>query len=425
MPAHPSLSSLVPLFGVALLLRLAFVAWAPGVPTGDGLFYHQLALDLKLGNGYVNFDRSPANTWGPGWPGALAALHLCFGDGARVGMWANALAGAATALLLVRLGHLLAGARVALVGGWLYALWPSMIYFSATLHREPFFNLLLVTTLIAVVEAGRPTRIGRQPFAWAAGVGVLVGFGTLVRDESLLLLAPFALYWLVARRPSRATAAMIGLAFVLSLVVVAPWTLRNYRAFDRFILTSAGSGMVLHAANHPGASGGNDLRAILDYIVELGVADETQAEQNLAMYDDAPGRVARYVRDEPAEVSALLLHKLWLTYGSDASSADLVRGFFGPARWHLDATTWQRLAMVANVWWWGLAPFIVLGLFAARTWRSDALVLLAGLQLVYSTLHLVFVASARAHTSEVLWLALLAAAGLLMLNDRWRGRARG
>ena len=38
--------------------------------------------------------------------------------------------------------------------------------------------------------------------------------------------------------------------------MIAPWSVRNYLVFDRFIPTSANGGAVVYLGNHAGATGG-------------------------------------------------------------------------------------------------------------------------------------------------------------------------
>ena len=41
-----------------------------------------------------------------------------------------------------------------------------------------------------------------------------------------------------------------------ALVIIGPWTVRNYLVYDEFILTTAAGGYGLWLGNNPGANGG-------------------------------------------------------------------------------------------------------------------------------------------------------------------------
>jgi len=407
------------IFLLALLLRVAFVLWSPGEPTGDGVFYHQHARDLMLGNGYVNFDRSPANTWMPGWSSWLALLYGLFGFEPRVGMLANAVLGAGTAALLVPLGEKLFRRRVGEIGGLLYALWPGVIYYSATLFNETLFSFLLVVAANVAVWAARSETTRLPRFAFAGG---LLGGCALVKAEPLVLTGAFAAFFFVEifarRRRPRAFVAATTLFVVCAALVVLPWSIRNYRTFDRVIPTVAGSGMVVAAANHMGASGGNDLAFLLAYLQELGVEHATQAEQNIAMYDDGWRRAGSFVRDNPAEALRLMGRKMRLTYAGDSEGATLVRGFFGREKWHLSEGTWRGLSRVSDIYWFAMWLPLCIGFARLRDWPRSTRALILGSLATWLVLHLVFMGGERFHHPEVLFYALVAAFGIEHVFER-------
>jgi 4-amino-4-deoxy-L-arabinose transferase-like glycosyltransferase len=403
------------IFLLALGARLAFVAWAPGEPTGDGIFYHQHGVDLAAGNGYVNLDRSPANTWMPGWPALLAGLYSVFGVHARLAMSMNALLGALTAVGVAGLGQRLFGARAGLAAGCLYALWPGLIYFSATLFNEALFSLLFIVALNLAVDATRATS---RPLLRYAATGLALGACALVKSEPLVLCLPIAVWFYAVRVDTRHFLLASTVCFGVTLACVAPWTLRNYQTFDRFIPTAAGGGMAVAAANHPGASGGNDLVYLLAYLERLGVSDATQAEQTLALHDHAWTEVRGFASSQPVEALHVVGRKLALTYGGDAGGAELVRGHFGRANWFLDEVTWRRLAVIADtVWWSGLVLFGV-GLLALARAPSTTRLLLGGLLACWFGLHVVFMGGMRFHVPELLVVILIAGLGVDWLLGR-------
>ncbi len=404
------------IFALALGARLAFVLWAPGEPTGDGIFYHQHGIDLAAGNGYVNLDRSPANTWMPGWPALLAALYAVFGVHAQLAMFANALFGALTAVGLARLGAALFGERAGRSSGVLYALWPGAIYFSATLFNEALFSLLFVVALNLAVAAAGATSRRAQRFALT---GLALGACALVKAEPLVLCVPIAAYFFVRRVDLRGFALCAALCFGVTLACVAPWTLRNYLTFDRFIPTAAGGGMVVAAANHAGASGGNDLAYLLAYLERLGVADAPLAEQTLAMHDHAWAEARAFAYTQPVEALRLVGRKLALTYAGDSGGAELVRGHFGRDNWFLDEATWRRLAVIADTWWWSVLVLCGVGAMALVREALATRVLLVGLWMTWISLHAVFMGGMRFHVPELLLFGLVAGLGV----DWMLGRA--
>ena len=73
----------------------------------------------------------------------------------------------------------------------------------------------------------------------------------------MLLYLPLAVAWLVVgRRLTLAVALTVG-----AVVVVAPWTMRNLRVHDRFVLIASEGGVTFWTGNHPLARGEGDLAA--------------------------------------------------------------------------------------------------------------------------------------------------------------------
>jgi 4-amino-4-deoxy-L-arabinose transferase-like glycosyltransferase len=110
------------------------------------------------------------------------------------------------------------------------------------LSNEGLFAVMVgVLLLMAYRFIERPTRLR------ALGLGVLVGLATLAREEGLLfvpvLLIPLA--WRVGPPARRGLTVMAVLGTVL---VIAPWTVRNYVAFHQFVPV-ANSGAVISGAN--------------------------------------------------------------------------------------------------------------------------------------------------------------------------------
>jgi hypothetical protein len=90
----------------------------------------------------------------------------------------------------------------------------------------------------------------------AAAAGVLAGGAALVRPAMLLFL-PLAVAWLLRGR-------RLALAVALTLAavtVITPWTLRNLRVHERFILIASEGGVTFWTGNHPLARGEGDLAA--------------------------------------------------------------------------------------------------------------------------------------------------------------------
>lgn len=404
--------------GVALVLRVAFVWWAPAGLVSDADFYHGHALALMNGNGYTNADGSPAILWMPGWPAFLAALYSTFGVSVRAAQLANALLGAATAALVCALGARLFDRRTGLAAGAVYAVWPGVLFYVAVLFSETLFTALFTATLLLVVIAGQSGRI-----AWLAAAAGMLAVSVWVRSEPVAFLPVFAWFLARARGSWRRGALEAGLLAAVLVVGIAPWTLRNARAFGRFIPTSANSGTVFYEGNHAGAPGGNDLPAMLEFRARfahlpLGPGD---VERGAAGWREG----LAFVVGQPGEALVIGLRKLWVTYRSDDRAPVLIRGFEGPRRileshyvplrGYMPESTMLWMQRVANAFWYGVIALACAGAWRAPHWRPETRVLLLGALGTWVAIHFLLIGGARFHVPEAPLLALLAGGGLRAL----------
>jgi 4-amino-4-deoxy-L-arabinose transferase-like glycosyltransferase len=398
------------IFAAAAAIRVAFALLAPGVALSDGRFYHMHAAVLQGTGAYLNGDGSPAIRWMPGWPALLALLYSVFGVIPRVGMLACALLDAATAAATAGLGARLFGRTAGTLAGLLYALWPGAIYYAGTLFTEPLFNLLFVMTLL-LVAYGREDS-ARPGLEIAAGL--CFGLAAYVKSEPLAL-APALLFaiWRLDPRPrpfARRALALLGVAVAL----LAPWTLRNYLTFDRFIPTSASGGVVVQLANQAGASGGQDFK--LQAKLQRRYRGANQAETTIRRNDVGWGEALRFARENPAELRSIIARKLRLTYFGDVQAARTLRGTGPPEEWHVSPDTFRSLVRVANAWWWSALFLAALGATTWRRWPRGAGALLFAPLVTLAALHIVFLGGQRFHVPEIPIYALLAAQGLLLLG---------
>jgi 4-amino-4-deoxy-L-arabinose transferase-like glycosyltransferase len=230
-----------------LALRVFFVRKFPVTDSGDAPFYIELAWNwLKKGvYGFpVNGQLTPVDMRVPGYPAFLAAVFAFAGNSPRAVMLAQAVLDLATcfliALIASRLAPERARRRVALAGLWLAALCPFTANYTAVVLTETLTIFLTTLAILILME----TELGREISDFREGsfapgllnrwflAGVVVGFGTLVRPETPLLLFAAGLvlaiqWWRPANWPKLLRASLLLAVGVL--VPLAPWAARNWR----------------------------------------------------------------------------------------------------------------------------------------------------------------------------------------------------
>ncbi|MGQ0721664.1 MAG: hypothetical protein ACT4PE_08840 [Candidatus Eiseniibacteriota bacterium] len=310
---------------------------AEGAGFPDGPFFMNVLYGAFLGAVYSAF--------GAGDGGRLAALVL------------QSLAGAASVVLLARLGDRLGRPReglIAAVGLLVYG--PAIFYDGALLTPSLLLALTLVTVLLAL-DAG-PGRLRA-----AAGLGVVIGLLVLGRANNALLLPAYAA---VLLRRGKGAAAPVALCFLSAALVVLPVTVRNWRESGELVPVSANGGMALWAGNHERATGIYSEPAFLSNPVPESEAEDYRAEasrragRELTLAQASSfwtGETWRRWREEPAGALRLALRKLRFFASATESQTNLSYYF---------AMEHSPVLAVLRVHLGWVLPFAVFGLLDLR-----------------------------------------------------------
>ena len=261
---------MVAVLALALALRLAFAFgyWVDKNLTRDEREYLSLARSLTAGHGFVYDDAvrtGPVDPFGraPGYPLFLAlvggGLQISESVPASVKI-AQAILGTLGVLLVGWLCARLAGRRAGIAAASVGACYPPLIWVSAYAFSEALFwplGLLVAWRFDGLVTGPGPKAQGpRGTLGLALLCGLLTGIAVLVRP-AMLFFIPLAGLWLIYKR--RLAAVVV---FALgTIVVVAPWTIRNYSHYGRFVLVASEGGVTFWTGNHPLARGEGDLAA--------------------------------------------------------------------------------------------------------------------------------------------------------------------
>jgi 4-amino-4-deoxy-L-arabinose transferase-like glycosyltransferase len=241
---------------LALALRLWVVVPAGNAPpVSDGVEYDGYAVNLLAGKGYQYFHEGSLRRSDrlPLYPLFLAGFYSIFGRLFLPIRIAQAFLGTLTIWILIRLGRRYLTEPVALLAGFLAAVYPAFLWYYGPgyILTETVFIFTIVlaveraSALLEWPSAGRAVGLG---LTFAACV-LIKGFGILF---PVFLLGYLALFsgW-----PWRKKVMRIGLSALVFALCLAPWLARNYLVHGRFIFSTKG-GHALWQSNNPTARGG-------------------------------------------------------------------------------------------------------------------------------------------------------------------------
>ena len=187
----------------------------------------------------------------PGTSLLWACLYQVFGHRFDVVRLVHCLLGAASCLLVFVIADRWFSRPVAWFSAAVWAIYPTAILYSSIELVSESLSLCLFLGYLAAAAA-----FGERP-RWTRGLaaGVLLGL-CILTHPSKVVMVPFALLWAMAqwcREPRRMVAA--AAIPLVAIIVVSPWSIRNYLVFKRFIpLTTMGGSVLLQGNNDVVAS---------------------------------------------------------------------------------------------------------------------------------------------------------------------------
>ena len=204
-------------------------------PGPDEDYYLRFGQAVAVGHGA---DSSEFTFMDPGYGYLVGAVFKMVGVNPVAVYLLQILLDTATAGGLLLIGHLLRRPRAGLVGALLYGVTSTALLFCTTLLKETCVAAFMVWWVAGALALLR----GERKLPWLA-FGVFVGLGVALR--STLLMLAVATVLLPAWRDRRSWKARTAL-FVLGLSVsLAPWSIRNERAFGAVSPLPHNSGIVL------------------------------------------------------------------------------------------------------------------------------------------------------------------------------------
>ncbi len=417
---------------LALAIRLALVFIFPQADNhiGDSVEFDLLARNLLAGHG-LSYKEPwlPSARRTPLYPWLLAQTYRLFGLGNYTPL-----------LVLQALADVLLAAMLAWLGWWAWrnrwlgllaaALWAFYLpgaQLAARLLADSLFAFLQMAGFFFFVLMLRHLQNRLRALTYASLAGLSLGLATLARPTSLympLLLLPSLLLWWYARKhkgarrrtsPKRLLASFMLFIMVMG-IVVAPWFVRNYRAFGEVVMGSTLVGFNFFQTHYrldqpdywrlPGVS--PSLRAIHQLADDKGLnLNEAELFQlgmryGLEKVKAYPGRFMA--------LSALRTLQLWFNLGFT---------------WHPSMATWffalTNLSLLLLALWAEIQAWR----WRARLFIEDGLPLIIhvviGFVLLYYTLsHAVVIAAGRYIIPAIPFLIILSAgAPWRWFSQRW------
>ncbi|HWC47414.1 MAG TPA: hypothetical protein VG448_00835 [Solirubrobacterales bacterium] len=418
------LGALVAIFLLGLGLRVG-EAWDGRAPVYDAQAYAAIARNLDEGHGFTvgAGATQPSSNYSPGLPLFVAGLYeVTGGVHEQLARMVLAVVGAFSILFAYLIGKRLVRnpPRVVenspsvvpgLLGALAVAVYPALMEYQGMLMSEPLAAALLSGGVLAALWAWDGGRV-----RWLLPGG-LFGALAMVRPEYWGVAVLVALVIAARRIRDDWRNSLLRAAVFLgaALVVIAPWTIRNASALNRFVPISTGGGQVLYAGTYLPSDGdpenvGAEVVRENPQLFAPDAAQRFRLEQILARLAHA-----RYPEMETDKaLSRMGKEQLWDDVSDHTGeyagfvATKVGRIWFHPARDVMRGFPWIVLQ-------WALVLFGLLGLAILAWQRRWEALLLATIFLAITLISALLVASPRRVLVMVPLLASLASASCAWL----------
>lgn len=340
---------------VALVLRLG-VAFLLSPPDDFVALMEpgRTAANLAAGRGYTfDFYRTrpemPLQAFLPPLHPWLIVLALQFAEPALAYGLFQAVLGTLTVWLLYLLAKAVAGWRVAMLAGWVAALYPSHVLLVGQPHSTVLHACCLLAILVACWHVLQRPTVGMAFLA-----GGLVGVFALGRPQ-IVVFVPIIVGWLWVNRVRGWSLWRVSITLALATVlVILPWCIRNSLLFGRPVFISTNGGVTFWNGNNPFTTGSahdvyaDKLAAYRGVVRDPSLPDVYQHPEPYPFPPEIEGQLAT-------------ISELQLDRTAYRAGLDFIRQY---------PTEWLKLEMQKLVSFWWFRPNLGSNPLYQDTWTS-------------------------------------------------------
>ena len=361
-----------------------------------GLYLYQLEKDpvfYNLDQDMAGFDRQGVQLAASGkyegayippfYPGFLAFIYKISGHDLVLPRLVQLGISALSAALVFFIALKLAGPLPAFISAFVFSFWGMSVFYTGEIMVQTF-ELFWVLLFFFLFLRGSYLLSG---LSLALGILTKPTAALIALPAAVILLSDlFILKTLKGRRKVAKNIFLFGFGLLLLL---APWTARNYSVFNRFVLVSTNGGVNLWIGNNPGTTGKYSMQ---DEYIPAFVAGLPEIEK-----DRLFSVMARdYIRRNPRLFIRNFFNKTMMFLS-------------GSAAWnYIDRIYRTSNAGVPLFELQYILPLVPLGLLLIR---RRAVLLMVSVILIYTAQASVFFANARFRLVIVPYFIILAAAG--------------
>ena len=421
---------LLPAIGIFCLALLVRVIYNNTVahnyyPLHDSLFYQTIGLNIVKEHCFCLHPYISTVYRAPLWPFIIGAISIVFGPGDYFARLFLCLVGSGTCVLIYLFARDLFGWRIGVLAGIMAAVYPELYIYDGWLYTESLYIFLLFAVCYGLYRLQRAPRGNWR--LWIT-CGILLGLLSLTRPNGILVIGLFIAWALIMGWQKlllwRPTARGMLATTLIAIVLIAPWTVRNYLVSHTFIPVATGDGTVLLGAYNdeilttPGFKGLwiDPLKSRPDVAKPYPLFTCTPPCE-VAREEAYKNAAVQWIGEHISIMPHLLKLHLLNMWQPDTHEADLPTDRFPNQK-----SSQTVLAMMKT---FPIAIFILAALgFAVTLWRWRELLFLYFIIALTIAQGLIFYGSARFRAPIEPMLILLAASAIWWLTHKEEGTLR-
>ncbi len=214
-------------------------------PLHDSAFYQGIGFNLLKEHCFCLESYITTVFRAPLWPFILAGLTTIFGPSDYFARLFLSVIGSGTCVLIYLFARDLFGWRIGILAGVIAAIYPGLYIYDGWLYTESLYIFLLFAVCYGLFRLQRTPQMNWR--LWFI-CGILLGLLSLVRPNGMIVIGLFIIWAIIMAwqklLPWRVTAKGALATTLLALVIIAPWTVRNYLVSHTFIPVAIGYGTV-------------------------------------------------------------------------------------------------------------------------------------------------------------------------------------
>jgi len=233
---------------IGICLRGLWIKCVPTLPVSDFLLYHKGAISMLQGSGFRIYGYLSA--YEPiGYPALLALIYKIFGVNILIAKLANLVLSTGSMILVYFIvKKSLKSNTIALCAMVLIAILPLNIVYTSVLSTEITFTAFYLVVIYMML-------LRNKKISGYILLGIILGILSLIKPYMMVFQFVVFMLEVVDTRKLKKPFVNLIIITVFMGITIVPWTIRNYRVFNKVIPISTNGGYNLYVNNNPFATG--------------------------------------------------------------------------------------------------------------------------------------------------------------------------